>query len=177
MELVSIFDSHLTAFRYEPGQPDEFSRIFTLWQDPQYLYSFFQENLTDLQSGVFGDFSILDAVWLTCEEAKRLERKLLVLANSLPVDLDSAFRLLRRDESFELGRTKAKGDSRVSWLRVYAIKIEPNVYSVTGGAIKLTRAMQDRAHTKHELSKFDRCIAYLREQGINNIDGISELLS
>ena len=25
-----------------------------------------------------------------------------------------------------------------SWLRIYAIRIEPNVYIVTGGAIKLT---------------------------------------
>ncbi|NBW34801.1 MAG: hypothetical protein EBR30_07235, partial [Cytophagia bacterium] len=80
------------------------------------------------------------------------------------------------EEPDELTRSKAKGDQPKTWLRIYAIKLESNVYVVTGGAIKLTRSMQDREHTRLELQKFERCKAYLREQGIIDIDGLSELL-
>jgi hypothetical protein len=35
--------------------------------------------------------------------------------------------------------------------------------------------MQDREHIRHELSKLNRCKDYLRELGITDIEGLSEL--
>ncbi|MGE0771697.1 MAG: hypothetical protein AB7K37_08295 [Cyclobacteriaceae bacterium] len=176
MEIVSIFANQLTAFRYGADQPDEFARLFSQWQDPEYLHEFFPEHIKDLQSGFFGTISPSTAISQTRDEARRLERKLLQLASGTHDYLDSIFEPLRLEEPFELARTKAKGEKPKSWLRIYAIKLEANVYVVTGGAIKLTRSMQDRSHTAEELRKFDRCKDFLREHGISDIDGLSELV-
>lgn len=44
--------------------------------------------------------------------------------------------------------------------------MEPNVYIVTGGTIKLTATMQDREHTQIELDKLNTCRNYLQQNGI-----------
>ena len=49
-----------------------------------------------------------------------------------------------------LSREKAKGkrtSAHASWLRLYAIKLDPNIYLITGGAMKLTPTMQERTHS------------------------------
>lgn len=176
MEIVRIFTEHLMAFRYGTDQPDEFSRLFHQWQNPDFLYTFFAEHIDDLRSGFFGPISLQAATKRTRDEAKRLERILQELAVGLHSNLDSVFEPLQLQEPITLGRSKVTGDHPRSWLRLYAIKLEPKVYIVTGGAIKLTRAMQDREHTRQELSKLNRCRDYLREQGITEIDGLSELI-
>lgn len=51
------------------------------------------------------------------------------------------------------------------WLRLYAIRLAPNCYLVTGGAIKLTNDMR-RKHLQHELMKLDQAKALLRNTGI-----------
>ena len=53
--------------------------------------------------------------------------------------------------------------------------LEPNIYVVTGGAIKLTRTMQEREHTTIELEKLNRCKAYLQSQGVFDKDSFVEL--
>ncbi len=176
MEIVSIFADQLTSFRYGTDQPDEFSRLFSQWQDPEFLYEFFTEHAEDLQSGFFGAVSLQTAIRQTRDEARRLEAKLLQLASGTPDNLDSIFEPLKLEEPIELTRSKAKGEKPKSWLRIFAIKLEANVYVVTGGTIKLTRSMQEREHTSLELKKFERCKAYLREQGITDIEGLTELM-
>lgn len=67
-------------------------------------------------------------------------------------DLDKIFRPLENSRTSEmlLGKEKARlrnNPRHASWLRIYAIKLEPGIYVITGGAIKLTRTMQEREHT------------------------------
>lgn len=176
MDIVSIFADQLTAFRYDTDQPDEFSRLFAQWQDPEYLYGFFTAHIDDLQSGFFGTISLQTAIRRTRDEARRLEQALQHLTAASHDHLDSVFAPLQPKEPIELTRSKATGDNQRSWIRVYAIKLQANAYVVTGGAIKLTAAMQDREHTRHELGKLNRCKDYLREQGITDIEGLSELI-
>ena len=40
-------------------------------------------------------------------------------------------------------------------LRVYGIRIAQNTFVITGGAIKITRAMQEHVDTNEELRKFE----------------------
>ncbi len=78
----------------------------------------------------------------------------------------------------ELTREKARNwdrDRHASWLRIYAIRLEPNVYVVTGGPIKLSRTMQEREHTALELDKLNRCKAYLKANGVFDQDSFVEL--
>lgn len=79
----------------------------------------------------------------------------------------------------ELAREKARNWNRtghVSWLRVYAIRLEKNVFIVTGGAIKLTRTMQERSHTQEELNKLNQCRQYLVSNGVFDSDSFVSMI-
>ena len=76
-----------------------------------------------------------------------------------------------------LGREKAKGKwhRHDSWLRLYALKVDEGSYLITGGAIKLTHKMTERAHTLRELAKMEQVRNYLIEQGAADIEGLKEI--
>ena len=79
-----------------------------------------------------------------------------------------------------LGREKAKLNKRpkhASWLRLYAIKLEPGIYIVTGGAIKLTKTMQERSHTLRELEKMEKVRNDLISQNVIDADSFVEYLA
>jgi hypothetical protein len=79
-----------------------------------------------------------------------------------------------------LGKEKARIKGRpqhASWLRMYAIKLEPGCYIITGGAIKLTRTMQEREHTLAELNKMELVRNFLLQGGAIDAEGFVEFLS
>lgn len=79
-----------------------------------------------------------------------------------------------------LAREKTKGARQfghASWLRIYALKFEPDTYLITGGAIKLTRTMGEREHTRKELLRMDQVRAFLLEQGAVDLEGFKDYLS
>ena len=69
-------------------------------------------------------------------------------------------------------KDKAKGILNPSWLRIYAIRIDANYFLITGGAIKLTRTMNDRDHLLEELQK----IEYTRQTLLNGEDEVLEIV-
>ena len=89
-------------------------------------------------SSFFHITDVYEAVMDTIDEAKRLE---CVMMDITPeANLDLLFKHLENSRFSEmtLGREKAYGDGSCrhqSWLRIYAIKIEPGVYLVTGCAV------------------------------------------
>lgn len=79
-----------------------------------------------------------------------------------------------------LSAEKAKGRRRSghdSWLRIYALKFEPNAYLITGGAIKLTHLMEDREHTRQELLNLEFVRRTLLEEGVVDLEGFKDLKS
>ena len=58
-----------------------------------------------------------------------------------------------------------------------AIKLEPGCYIITGGAIKLTRTMQEREHTLNELNKMEQVRNYLISNQAIDADGFVDFLS
>ena len=65
------------------------------------------------------------------------------------------------DTSYDLQKLKAKTYS-LSFLRIYGLRYG-NTIIITGGAIKLTKYMRDRDHTKLELQKLGVVKAYLED--------------
>lgn len=63
------------------------------------------------------------------------------------------------------------------WLRIYAIKLNPGIYVVTGGAIKLTRTMQEREHTLNELVKMEKVRQYLVDNNVIDDDSFTEFIN
>lgn len=134
-------------------------------------------NFDDLQS--YFNIERLDvAVNDTFEDAEALQE--LVLEIPYTENLDEVFTPLGMTDNRnqELTREKARNWDRnrhASWLRIYAIRLEPNVYVITGGAIKLTRMMQEREHTALELKKLNQCRDFLKANGIFDQDSFVEL--
>lgn len=65
-----------------------------------------------------------------------------------------------------LQESKLKGSFNRSWLRIYAIRIGPNLFVITGGGIKLTHKMEQSLPLKEELLKLETTKEYLKELGI-----------
>jgi hypothetical protein len=179
MKIVNIFaviDDSLLAVQFEGKHSDEFAELFSNWQDVEFLEDFFENNKKDLQSGFFGTVSVDDAVFRTMEEADELEtfiKEVSVNGKSNPYNTlyDLVFHQLHENDFSKTHlSSKAYGSSNKTWLRVYAIRIADNLYVVTGGAIKLTKSMQEREHTEIELKKLKIVSAHLKEIGFDHSD-------
>ncbi len=168
----------------ENKQSNEFCRLFNNWQDPEYLYNFFNEHKQDLQKKFFNYISIEKAILKTIDTAYKFQQKILSTAEKEKNDdyqnLQTLFVPLNNYEKVifpipEHQKSKAYG-SKKSWLRMYAIRIEKNVFIITGGAIKLTRTMNERKHLRKELKKLENVKQFLISEGIIDDDSIIEFL-
>ena len=163
---------HLWAVHDMSKPKNELALLFDTWNDMEYLMLFFIDNFNDLRE-MFHIERISDAIEDTLDDAEQLER--LILDIPFTDHLDELFQPLgMMDMSMrELTREKARNWDRVghaSWLRVYAIRLEENVFVITGGAIKLTRTMQERPHTQEQLDRLNRCRQYLIDNGVFDTD-------
>lgn len=180
MNFDKILDNgKLWAVRYDDADDNALHQLFAQWNDPEWLVDFFMENLADLES-YFRITDINQAIYDTIDDNLRMQ--CLILDLSPEADLDHIFRPLHNDRSNEilLGKEKARIKERTghaSWLRIYAIKLEPGCYIITGGAIKLTRTMQERQHTLTELSKMERVRNFLLEGGAIDSESFAEMVS
>ena len=179
MKIVSIFahiKDRLLSVQFEFNDSDEFTLAFRNWNDTEYLESFFEENKKDLQSGFYGSITIEQAIFSTLDEASDFESKIREVAkigdfesqNSLQ---DLVFMPLHKNaQNHKLQESKAYGANNKSWLRIYAVRISPECFIVSGSAIKLTATMGERGHTKKELEKLKVTATYLKENGLLDED-------
>jgi len=184
MNLIPIFpkeNPRIFAVRYDDQSVDEFERLFDLWNDSEYLESFFYENQKDLCSGFNRCQSVDEAVRRTLEDVSRFEDHLLDLAESGDRDpsqaLQALFEPLNNSEFRIINLQKSKAKYwRSPWLRLYAIRIDVNCFVITGGAIKLTHKMNDREHTQFELEKLEKAKNYLIETGLTDKESFEFLI-
>jgi hypothetical protein len=180
MKFDRILDNNsLWAVRYDGAKDNALQLLFEQWSDPEWLVDFFLANMSDLTS-YFKITDINQAIYDTIDDSQSMQ--CLILDISPNADLDRLFRPLENSRINEmlLGRKKAKIRNRphhASWLRIYAIKLEPGCYIITGGAIKLTRTMQEREHTLIELNKMEAVRNYLLDGGAIDADGFMDYLS
>lgn len=144
-----------------------------------WLRSFFKDNVDDLAS-YFKITDVNQAIYDTIEDSERLQ--CLIMDISPDADLNKIFRHLENSRTSEmlLGKEKARQlntPRHVSWLRVYAVKLEPGIYVITGGAIKLTRTMQEREHTLVELARMEKVRRFLLDNGIADKDSFVDYLN
>ena len=171
-------DGRLWAVRYEEDATNILAMTFERWHDPYWLRDFFVANSCDLSS-YFKITNLNQAIYDTISDSQELE---CVILDSISSDkLDSLFKPLENMRASEvlLSKEKAKGTKSArhdSWLRLYAIRFDRNSYLVTGGAIKLTRTMQEREHTLEELRKLEKVRNFLVSEGAYDIDGFYDLI-
>lgn len=175
MEIDAIFaivKNKLLSVQFESKDCDEFTLAFRNWNNTEYLEEFFENNKKDLQSGFYGTITIEEAIFKTIEEAEYFEhtvRKIAKIGTFENGDSlqDLVFNQLHKnDQNFTLQESKAYGTNDKSWLRLYAVRISPDCFVVSGSAIKLTETMNERNHTAIELDKLKITAAYLKENGL-----------
>jgi hypothetical protein len=183
--IKEIIQNSLYAVEYNNTGFDEFCNIFEKWSDTEYLETFFENHKSDLESGFFDTDTIENAIFRTLEEAKKLETLLVEIAEKGKSDtlncLQSLFKPLNKSENTkfpipDFQKSKTYGSNHKSWLRVYAIRIDSNVYIITGGTIKLTQTMNEREHLKDELNKLNLVKQFLIDNDIIDNDSIIDFM-
>lgn len=170
MKIVSIFAERLFAFQYENEQDNEYDRLLTLWNDMEYLRNFLKENERDLPAGK----TINQMAVKISDDSNTIDDKLIGISESPNKRLDEFFKPLHNQEYYIGKLSLQKG--REHYLRLYAIRIDADCFVITGGAIKLTRLMQERKHTNNELKKLEKAKDYLKSQDVFDEDSFFELL-
>ncbi len=165
MKIVRIISDvdRLLSVHNEGEAENEFELLFQKLNDIEYLRNFFNANKSDL-----GMLSVNEAVKKTLKDAEILEDQLIDVAES-NIQLQTLFKPLSNNE-YKLKpyqESKVYGTIRQSWLRVYAIRINSDLFVVTGGAIKLTQTMEERDHTKDQLKRISKARNYLKEIGFD----------
>jgi len=184
VKIIRIFDekNYLLTVIYKNEVLDEFSKLFNDWTDIEWLEDFFSKNEADLYRPFWQPMTIEKAVIKTRNEAIQIRdyfKKILKKPEEERIlEFKLLFRPLLKQLSVEkyLSMKKAYGIGNRSWLRIYALKVSDEIYIITGGTIKLTDYMEEREHTRKELQKMEKCMWFLKEQGIIDDDGIVELL-
>ncbi len=172
-------NGNLWAVRYDNCLDNVLDTILGQWNDVTWLRSFFKQNIGDLAT-YFKITDVNQAIYDTIEDSERLQ--CLIMDISPDANLDQIFRPLENQRMTEmlLGKEKARLRNipgHASWLRIYAIKLEPGIYIITGGAIKLTRTMQEREHTLVELAKMERVRRYMLDNNIVDMDAFQDYLN
>lgn len=180
MEFDRITDSGtLWAVRYDDCLDNVLDTILDQWNDVTWLRSFFKQNIDDLAS-YFKITDVNEAIYDTIEDSDRLQ--CLIMDISPDADLDRIFRPLENNRTSEmlLGKEKARlhdTPRHASWLRIYAIKLDPGIYVITGGAIKLTRTMQEREHTLVELARMENVRRFMIDNNICDMDSFGDYMA
>lgn len=167
-----IDDGRLWAVRFNKDNQNALQKVLSQWSDAEWLADFFTQNLDDLIS-YFRITNIEDAIYQTMED--RDELACIIMDISPDANLDRFFRPLENNRSSEMILGKEKGrPHRRSWLRLYAIKLSMGIYIITGGAIKLTRTMQEREHTLQELERMEKVRNFLIREHVFDEDSFTD---
>ena len=147
------------------------------------LYPIVIKSWRDKWDDLTAYFKVTDinqAIEDTIEDSDQLQCLMLDLQPNS--DLEALFHPLENFRTSEmlLGKEKARLKRTVrhtSWLRIYAIKLSQVVYVITGGAIKLTLKMEERDHTKLELTKLDQVRRFLLSEDIIDDDSFIDYVT
>lgn len=165
-------DGRLWAVRFDKDNQNALQKVLSQWSDAGWLADFFTQNIDDLIS-YFKITSVEDAIYQTMEE--RDELACIIMDISPEANLDHFFCPLDNSRISDMLLGKEKGRlNRRSWLRLYAIKLSVGIYIITGGAIKLTRTMQEREHTLQELEKMEKVRNFLIQEHVFDEDSFTD---
>jgi len=170
MRIVAIFDSRLFSFRYPNEKNHELKRLLKLWNNPVYIIDFITQHAVDAPKGI----NALQLATQIENDAVTIDDYLLKLGKNPQGNFEFFFKSLDNNEFQIKSLSKRKG--RKNYLRLYAIRIDNNCFVITGGAIKFTKLMQDKEHTKIELQKLERCREFLKNKGILDAESYFEFI-
>lgn len=174
IDTFAVVEESLYSVQYDTEATHEFAKCFELWNDPVYLREFFEQHQEDLDNEFWNGITIDEAIIKTREDAKLFEQELLEIAELGKTErletLSTLFEPLSTGVIEDYEKDKAKGMIRPSWLRIYAIRVDVNLFVVSGGAIKLTPTMNETDHLILELDKLEITKQYLLDDENDQLD-------
>ncbi len=174
LEIQQLYDDNesILSVVFDGEEHNEFYMFFKATKNVQYLYQFFEDHQHELEqwNGRGGKkYSVEEAVSLTLTEASSFRDLLLDAAVGDDIELEDIFIPLYKNEyGIHFIKSKARGEDGKSWLRLYGIRLDYNVYVITGGTIKLSQTMQEHEYLMYEMVKLDVTIAFLKGHGIED---------
>lgn len=167
MKIDAIFAPSLFAFRYAGEVDNEYDRLMDNWTDVSYLRKYAKDNAVE---------NINQFVKDRLKDAEQIQDVLEeITTNNQP--LEFYFKTLFDTESGIKILSLQKGKIDKNGIRIYAIKIDTNCFVVTGGAIKMSQAMQDHPDSNNELTKIKAAKEYLQDNSIFDTDSFYELIN
>jgi hypothetical protein len=165
MKIVIIFAEKLYSFHYTTEEDNEYDRLMDLWTDVSYLRTYaIQNKIGDIRAFVE---QITDNAAYIEDLLKEMTQRNRTLAS-----------FFKRLDDMELGtKILSLQKGKRYQLRIYAIKIDENLFVITGGAIKLGWKMQDHPDTQNEKIKLDQAKNYLKRNGVFDSDSFYELIN
>lgn len=126
-----------------------------------FIFAHWESVKEDLVRGFYGKYNITidEVINLTVRNAREFQALFYEVATKKKAakTLESLFLPYYQNAYVqELNKEKAKLGEFPNWLRIYAIRVNPDYYVITGGAIKLTRTTQERDHTLEEHNRLIR---------------------
>jgi hypothetical protein len=187
MEFCSIFTNEEKANLWSVCYPehqkdgeemDIFSMLFDLWNNTEYLKTFFNDN-KDLTNPFWNNLSPDQAIDKVLDEAYDFEKELYKIEISENADsgitLKDIFKPLHENIysinfSNEQHR-KGKPNYSDPIIRLYGIELADGTLIITGGALKLTESMEGKQY-ENEFRNLERVQAYLKQEGIDSKEGL-----
>lgn len=161
---VLVKDSLYTVEDFEKPDQMAYEVVTDRWQDTEYLEDYFERYKEDLQK--FHPYmSVERAVRKTLLEMMEFDEKLYNAANNKKLG-KLFFRPLHKTDKYETYiDSKAYGPDKKSWLRLYAVRLDVDIYVISGGGIKLTKAMNTK-ELKKELENLNKVKDFLVKEGM-----------
>ena len=165
MKIVAIFAEKLYACQYDNETFNEYARLMNLWTDVVYLRQYASQNYIadkwNFITEVMQDAKFIDDL---IEEIIRDRAQLESFFRPLN-DVETGVKIL----SFQKGKRYK--------LRIYAVKLDKNLFLITGGAIKLVHKMKEHLDTQIEKDKLEQVKIYLKNNFVFDGDSFYELIN
>lgn len=181
MEIVAIYPPYIYSIKYDEEYENEFDRLFEEWNDLGKILLFLEVHAEYLKSDIWKKVPEPEqAASQILHEARMLEDLFDELnkniQNGKKPDFDTHFQYLNGNKyqcELRYIPMKSYGTLNPSLLRIYAIKLAPNTYVITGGGIKLARSIQDSPGIKdHVFRHIDIVRKWLKDNGVFDSDDL-----
>ena len=172
MKINTIFAEKIYALQLLEFRENEFRRALYLWNDVEYLKKFYDENKNIILQNPYLEIkNVHDFIEQVFYEVEHLEEEIEhhYENDSLAELFEYLFNEISPQNQF-YKKIKQK------LLRLYGIKLEDE-YLVTGGAIKITKKMQDHPDTTEQLEILKQTKTFIDSENITDLDSLLDFMN
>lgn len=173
IEISTIFaleemNERLWTVVYKNSFDSAYDDFYETHTDVSYLEEYFETNKDKLKRA-YPTVTVSQAILDTIDGVNELHDFIIELTEKdTEDDLEDLFiPFHKKYETKKLTESKAYGILfKKSWIRLFAIRIDYNLYVITGGGIKLVAATQQDERLTNEVDKMEAVRNYLLKEGV-----------